>query len=175
MQRRNLQGMQHPVAAGWRLVRALVPLLLGVRLLVSAHGTAANPRIFDMRPSSGPTVGGTRITFSGADLGGGRPLCRFGDGDLVVEGSFQGQSIHGVVTCLTPAAASSGYELPVELSTSGGAEYTRAGYHFRYYHEAVVSWVSPSTGPAAGGTLLDVRGYNFAPREAVGGRMRPGI
>ena len=129
---------------------------------------AAVPTIFALQPDSGPSAGGTPITISGAHLLGDRSAshealcrCRFGAGTLVSNGVFQGRSSHGTITCTTPRA-DAGYEVAVEVSCDGGATETRAGFRFRYYHEAVVSSLSPRSGPATGGTLVDVTGYNFA-------------
>ena len=47
----------------------------------------------------------------------------------------------------------------MEVSVDGGASFTSAGYRFRYYHEAMVESASPSSGPAAGGTLVSVTGF----------------
>ena len=120
--------------------------------------------IFDLQPTSGPTQGGTVITLSGAHLephdGSTVPVCRFGFENLLQRGTYSGHAAHGLVECIAPAA-NVGYEVAVELSLDGGATFTAHGFRFQYYHEAQVYSVSPSSGPAAGGTNVTVTGYNF--------------
>ena len=121
--------------------------------------------ILALKPSSGPTTGGTVITLFGTHLEPLQstlsPICRFGESGLSSDGKFSGKASYGIVTCTVPAAYA-GYEVAVELSLDGGSVYTTAGHRFRFYHEAFVESASPSSGPAAGGTLVRVTGYNFA-------------
>ena len=145
-----------------------MPALAACALLlatgVHATGEAIRPpSLFALAPASGPTRGGTLVSLSGAHLQpeeGVAPICRFGLGGLLSRGGFRGVASHGIVTCAAPPA-DSGYEVAVELSLDGGASFTRAGFRFSYYHEAEIRSASPSSGPAAGGTLVTVAGYNF--------------
>ena len=145
-----------------------MPALAASALLLAAgvHATGEAhrpPRLFALAPATGPTRGGTLVSLSGAHLQpeeGEAPICRFGLGGLLSRGGFRGVASHGIVTCTAPPA-DSGYEVAVELSLDGGTSFTRAGYRFSYYHEAEVRSASPSSGPAAGGTLVTVTGYNF--------------
>ena len=136
-------------------------------LLVLTHASSPpNPELFDLRPTLGPTVGGTVLTFSGAHLTlGSQYLCRFGHGGLLSVGSFQGRSSHGLVTCASPPAGDAGItsSVSVELSLDSGATFTSGGFRFGYYQEAVVLSASPSSGPAAGGTVVSVTSDNVAP------------
>ena len=121
--------------------------------------------ILALKPSSGPTTGGTVITLFGTHLEPLQstlsPICRFGESGLSSDGKFSGKASYGIVTCTVPAAYA-GYEVAVELSLDGGSVYTTAGHRFRFYHEAFVESASPSSGPAAGGTLVRVTGYTRA-------------
>ena len=143
-------------------------VILALRLLlVLTHASSPpNPELFDLRPTLGPTVGGTVLTFSGAHLTlGSQYLCRFGHGGLLSVGSFQGRSSHGLVTCASPPAGDAGItsSVSVELSLDSGATFTSGGFRFGYYQEAVVLSASPSSGPAAGGTVVSVTSDNVAP------------
>ena len=140
-------------------------LLLHLPLACSTHEPEPPiaAQLFALRPTSGPTAGGTVLTFSGAHLvpsSGQGPVCRFGYGDLTSNGRFRGRASHGIVTCVAPVA-NVGYEVAVELSVDN-ERFTSSGFRFTYYHEAVVSLASPSAGPAAGGTTVTVTGFNFA-------------
>ena len=138
-----------------------------VFLLVCGHESEAPPPIlFDIAPRSGPTAGGTVLSISGAHLAGTGHVCRFGHGVLTTPGKLlRARSSHGLITCATPEA-DAGYEVAVEVSIDSAKTFTHAGFRFTYYHEAVISSASPSSGPAAGGTVILVTGYNFAPTPA---------
>lgn len=146
-----------PGAAG-RAFRSLVrlPLLVALigRFALALHEPV--PTLIGLTPTSGPAAGGTVLTISGAGLSRGLPhVCKFGHGSLTASGRFRGRTSHGIVTCVAPPATA-GYEATVEVSADGGTTYTSDGLSFRFYHEAVVSASSPSSGPAAGGTLVSV-------------------
>jgi len=145
----------------------LVQLLVWLTCPLAA--SAEPPPLLALLPTSGPVVGGTRLTFSGAGLTGGtgERVCRFGhDERSEVVATVAGLSSHGWVYCLTPTAHA-GYEVNAELSIDGGNSYLPASLAFTYYFEAVVSAVSPNAGPAAGSTLVRVSGYNFAPTPGM--------
>ena len=121
------------------------------------------PVLVHLTPTLGPTDGGTMLTFSGAHLtapSDAQHHCIFGHGGSISVGVFRGHSSHGTITCAAPPATD-GYEVAVEVSINGGRTYTSGGFRYRYYHEAVVISLSPSSGPAAGGTLVSVSGYSF--------------
>ena len=127
-----------------------------------ALGDLPPPVVLTFGPTSGPTLGGTLVTFSGAAFtSGAQPACRFGHSSSSVPGTFAGVSTGGTVTCAAPAAEA-GYEVPVEMSVDN-VSFTAAGHTFTYYHEVVVSASSPSSGPADGGTRVTVHGYNVLP------------
>ena len=137
-------------------------------LLVSLRAVGAPVgRVLSITPQAGPATGGTLLTVSGAGFTGGtQHQCRFAYGDEVVSATFSGRSSHGVLTCSTPPAEA-GYQVAVEISLDGGVRFSHSGFRFSYYHEAVVSAVTPSAGPAVGGTAVSVHGSNFAPRPGL--------
>ena len=104
-----------------------------------------------------------RIAGAGLILSDTSRICRFGHGPgSEVPATFEGRSSHGRVFCTAPPARS-GYVVDVELSIDGGGSFVGRDFTFTYFHEAVVSSVSPNSGPAVGATLVRVTGFNFAP------------
>ena len=63
------------------------------------------------------------------------------------------------VHCATPAGVPAGVLLP-QISLNGQDE-TSSSLPFRFYDPPALLALSPTTGPALGGTLVDVRGANF--------------
>ena len=140
----------------------------GAWLAIAAAVHARPPDLLSLVPTSGPVEGGTRLTLTGAGLSGGFSfVCRFGQGQRSqVPGTFEGSSSHGRIYCIAPPAHA-GYEVLVELSLDGGGSYVGRNFSFTYFHEVVVSAISPDSGPAAGATLVRVSGYNFAPTAGL--------
>ena len=114
----------------------------GLILLIWAAGASSDggvalgdlppPVVLTFGPTSGPTLGGTLVTFSGAAFtSGAQPACRFGHSSSSVPGTFAGVSTGGTVTCAAPAAEA-GYEVPVEMSVDN-VSFTAAGHTFTYY------------------------------------------
>ena len=138
-------------------------------LLVMLVAVLAQPDLISMVPASGPVEGGTRLTIAGAGLilSDTSRICRFGHGPgSEVPATFEGRSSHGRVFCTAPPARS-GYVVDVELSIDGGGSFVGRDFTFTYFHEAVVSSVSPNSGPAVGATLVRVTGFNFAPTAGL--------
>ncbi len=124
------------------------------------------PSVYTLTPGGGPVAGGTLLTLSGAGFTrGDARLCRFGRGTggqaVEVAASFSGKTSTGLLFCAAPPA-DEGYTVAVEVSLDDGGTYTASGHSFAYYHEAVVSSASPSSGPASGGTRVTLHGYNIA-------------
>ena len=147
------------------LQTARVPLSLALngQQFVS-HATfayQANLRISSVQPSQGPAAGGTHLTLRGGNFDGGARheyRCRFGSDALgwrVVLGTFDERG--GTLRCATPAAPALQFPAaPLELQvSSNGQEYvTNATIPFEYYAQPEIELLTPTGGPALGGTLL---------------------
>ena len=112
-------------------------------------------------PLSGPTSGGTLVTFTGDRLGNGSDYrCRFGPGPLVdeapganvVDATFDGTGHR--VHCTSPPAQATG---PADLFVSLNSQnYVAAAVAFEYTAPLLPASVSPSSGPSHGSTVVTV-------------------
>ena len=168
------------------LQTARVPLSLALngQQFVS-HATfayQANLRISSVQPSQGPAAGGTHLTLRGGNFDGGARheyRCRFGSDALgwrVVLGTFDERG--GTLRCATPAAPALQYPAaPLELQvSSNGQEYvTNATIPFEYYAQPEIELLTPTGGPALGGTLLRVFGTHLYAGTSGHRRCRVGV
>ncbi len=106
-------------------------------------------------PSSGPILGGSAVRILGAMLANGSHyLCRFGD--VVVNASHLTGSLPHEVRCIAPLRPNAAV-VPVEISLNG-QNYTTSEILFTYHEPAALVELCPSTGPAHGGTVVQIFG-----------------
>ena len=130
---------------------------------VTASSDCSSPMIISISPDSGPTEGGTTVTINGTGLG-----ISFSDIVSIIVGSLSCTPIKNsylVGRRISCDSSSSHAQQPgmvnvvVTVSRMGGANQD-AITQFRFGKPRVYS-VSPSYGPAAGGTILRVRGEDL--------------
>ena len=129
---------------------------------ITESGECPAPTITAISPDSGPTEGGTTLTISGTDLG-----TSFGDIVKITVGSLTCTPMENSylagrsVTCdISSGSQTQGIvDVVVRVSRMGGAN-QNATTQFRFEQPRVYS-VSPSYGPAAGGTIVRVRGEDL--------------
>ena len=124
-----------------------------------------HPKIIAVRPSGGPTAGGTPVTVQGSGFAAfsdplRTPKCKFGtivSAAQVVEDDS--------ILCSTPATLYSGFvDMTLSLnevdftSPVMGKEYS---VPFLYYEHPLVVSITPNTGPARGGTDINIVGTGF--------------
>ena len=131
---------------------------------VTASSSCSLPMITSISPDSGPTEGRTTVTINGTDLG-----TSFSDIVSITVGSLTCTPIENSylvgrrISC--DISSSSQAQLPgmanvvVTVSRMGGANQD-ATTQFRFGQPRVYS-VSPLYGPAAGGTIVRVRGEDL--------------
>ena len=122
------------------------------------------PMITSISPDSGPTEGGTTVTITGTDLG-----TSFSDIVSITVGSLSctpiensylvGRRISCDISSSSQAQQPGMANVVVTVSRMGGANQD-ATTQFRFGQPRVYS-VSPSYGPADGGTILRVRGEDL--------------
>lgn len=133
------------------------------------------PIVSAITPASGPTAGGSLLLLAGEGLRAGSSYyCRFGPGgggvalDAHANAQWAGTRVLPAlnttpaapfVHCATPAGVRAGVLLP-QISLNGQDE-TSSSLPFRFYDPPALLAISPTTGPALGGTLVDVRGANL--------------
>jgi len=117
-----------------------------------------------MSPSSGPTNGGTLVTFSGKQWEPtGSVECAF-SGGLVVEGVRGGEM---EILCSTPRQKLEGV-VSVILMLDGEDASQGSELAFEYEAPMVVSGIVPSAGAVEGSTLVQVLGSGFKAGSGLG-------
>jgi len=129
--------------------------------LILFHYQSA-PTITSIEPIVGPTVGGTRVTVSGANFNEDtNTVCNFDGVD--VASSFISSTT--IICSSPPAATAATDDVILKVSVDGGSTYTSTDseeetHNFRYKNFGVTS-LSPSFGPVDGDTAITVYGYGF--------------
>src|SRR5205807_1251648 len=113
------------------------------------------PTVSGVNPASGPAAGGTNVTITGTNFTSGATVA-FGPNaatNVVISNSTQ-------ITATSPPGSGT---VDVTVTTpSGGISATNAQDKFPYQPPApAVTSISPSSGPAAGGTTVTISGTNF--------------
>ncbi len=126
--------------------------------------TAPAPVITSISPSSGPQAGGTTVTITGTGV---TAATRVAFGALAATSFTLVSSTQ--ITAVSPAQTGAHY---VSVTTAGGSSANVAADIYTYTAPApVISMISPSSGPPAGGTTVTITGSGFtgATHVAFGG------
>ena len=118
------------------------------------------PTVTALSPTGGPVAGGTSVTVTGTNFTGAT-LVNFGTTgatnlDVVSDTS---------ITATSPAGSAGAVD--VTVTAPGGISAVSAADKFTYGTLPTVTAISPTTGPAAGGTSVTVTGTNFTGATAV--------
>ncbi len=119
----------------------------------------ATPAVTGLSPTSGPAAGGTLVTITGTNFTGAS-VVDFGTNpatNLTVVSSTK-------ITADSPAGSG---VVDVTVTTPGGTSGTSSADHFSYIAAPAVTALSPTTGPAGGGTLVTITGTNFTGASVV--------
>ena len=118
-------------------------------------------RVTSVLPVSGPTRGGTRITFLGANLGllsnESSVLCDFGGTPTHADIAVHSLSTASV-SCTSPTVETDG---PMTLSLRSSGATIPGEVSFLYYTEPSLQSLYPALGPIMGGSLVTVSGIGF--------------
>lgn len=120
----------------------------------------AAPTVTGVAPSSGPTAGGTVVTITGTDFTGATAV-KFG---AMPAASFTIVSATQISATAPPQAAGT---VDVTVTTVGGTSAISSADQYTYVAMPMVSSISPSMGPTAGGTVVTITGSNFTGATAV--------
>jgi hypothetical protein len=119
----------------------------------------SRPTVSSVAPNTGTTAGGTPVTITGANFTGASAV------------KFGSTTVSYTVTNATQISATSpagSGMVDVTVTTPGGTSATGSGDRFTFVAPPpTVTSVSPTTGPAAGGTPVTITGTNFAGATAV--------
>jgi hypothetical protein len=119
---------------------------------------APKPVVFELSPSTGPTLGESVVTVTGFHLVNWQPLnptlkCKFGD--LMTNGSFVSSTF---MHCITPPSTEGNVFLEISVN---GIDFTNNFVPFRFAGLPSVTELYPSFGPLAGGTIVTFIGSGF--------------
>ncbi|MEO8274652.1 MAG: IPT/TIG domain-containing protein [Thermoanaerobaculia bacterium] len=136
----------------------------------SGGGGILQPSIFSITPSSGPNEGGTQVTINGD--GFEAPVAvDFGDPGNEVAAQVISVSRTRVVALSPPASGIGAPNLnglvDVRVTNQSSGRTNRAINAFRYGASVDITAISPTEGPAAGGTLVTIFGHGFDEPVAV--------
>ncbi len=125
----------------------------------AAAAAPAAPEVTGISPSSGTTAGGTSVTISGKNLSGATGVSFGGAaGSITADSSTS-------VTATSPAGSGT---VNVTVTTKGGTSATSSSDKFTYVTPAPsVTEISPTSGPAAGGTSVTITGKNLSGATGV--------
>lgn len=123
----------------------------------------AAPVVSGIKPSVGPTAGGTTVTITGVGFTGASAV-QFGRSDDHAPVAFTVDS-DTQITATSPAAAAGSSN--VRVTGPGGTSDAVSSDVFTYIAGPVVTGISPSSGPAVGGTTVTITGSGFTAATAV--------
>ena len=130
----------------------------GDLLHVTGTLTETTPTVEAVAPGYGPTTGGTTVTISGTDLGGATAV-RFGNAGR--DSVTNLDPAH--VTAVAPAGSGT---VDVTVVTAHGNTPTVAADRFTYgtapSPAPTITGITPSTGPASGGSVITVTGTELS-------------
>ena len=119
------------------------------------------PVVTALKPTSGPTTGGTAVTISGANFTGATAVT-FGTTaatNVVVVSASQ-------LTATAPAGSAAGL-VDVTVTTPIGTSATSVADGYTYTAVPSVTALSPALGPISGGTSVTITGANLTGATAV--------
>jgi hypothetical protein len=117
------------------------------------------PGVTGLAPSKGPKSGGTSVTISGTDLGEATAV-QFGGASAA---SFKVNSETTIAAVSPPGAGT----VDVTVTTPSGTSQRKEADEFHFVPPPIITKVSPSTGPAAGGTTVTITGADLNQATAV--------
>ena len=123
------------------------------------------PSVTQLYPVSGPVGGGTLVTFSGNNLDGGSlsTQCRFGSD--IVDATVISSNL---VQCFSPASSVQSSVVGVDISTNGGADWSKSGLAYLYQEMPVLTSISPPAGIETGGNKVIIIGTGFSKSASLG-------
>ncbi|MGK5056656.1 IPT/TIG domain-containing protein [Janthinobacterium sp. LB2P49] len=119
----------------------------------------AAPTVSSISPTAGPATGGSSVTITGTNFGGVTAVT-FG-------GTAASSFTFNSATQITATAPAGTGTVDVRVTTGGGTSATGAADQFTYVAAPTVSSISPTSGPAAGGTSVTITGANLTGASAV--------
>nr|WP_249153943.1 IPT/TIG domain-containing protein [Janthinobacterium lividum] len=120
----------------------------------------ARPVVSSISPTSGPTTGGATVIITGSNFSGTTAVT-FG------ATAATGYTVNSATQITATAPAGSAGTVDVRVTSVGGTSNTSANDQFTYVTLPAVSSISPTAGPATGGTSVVITGTGFSGTTAV--------
>ncbi|NLS01651.1 IPTL-CTERM sorting domain-containing protein, partial [Rhizobium sp. P38BS-XIX] len=158
-----------PAGSGTVDIRVTTPGGTSAATAADQFTYVAAPTVTSLSPTAGPTAGGTSVVITGTNLSGATSVL-FGASAAT---SFTVNSA-SQITATAPAGTGT---VDVRVATVGGTSTTTAADQFTYLQAPVITSISPTSGPSAGGTVVTITGSNFSGASAVtfGGSAATGV
>ncbi|MFA7405774.1 MAG: IPT/TIG domain-containing protein, partial [Pelobacteraceae bacterium] len=121
---------------------------------------ACVPAVTGISPTNGPAAGGTSVVITGTSLTGATAV-KFGATDAT------GYTVNSATQITATSPAGSVGTVDITVVTAGGTSATGASDQFTYVAAPTVTGISPSSGPATGGTSVVITGTNLTAATAV--------
>jgi RHS repeat-associated protein len=127
--------------------------------LASSPTTPAAPTVTKISPTSGPAGGGTTVTITGTALSGATAVsfAKTAATSVVVNSATS-------ITAKSPAGTGT---VDVTVTTPVATSATSSADQFTYQASPTVTKISPTSGPAAGGTTVTITGTALSGATAV--------
>jgi hypothetical protein len=128
--------------------------------LAASSKSTARAAITLISETEGPTAGGQNLTITGTGFMGATGVS-FG----TMPASIYAVASDAEITATTPPGAAGAVN--VRVTRPGGTSPTNAASRYRYLAAPTVTATTPATGPAAGGTVVNITGTGFVNGTAV--------
>jgi hypothetical protein len=126
---------------------------LTITLSCANEAPAPVPAVTSLSQPSGAPGGGTTLTVLGTG---------FTPSSVVTFGGTKAKSVSYLSSqALTVTSPAGTGRVDVRVQTAGGTSATSTADQFFYGVTPTVTWVSPHRAPAAGGTVVEIRGTGF--------------
>lgn len=119
-----------------------------------AINTVSAPVVTAVSPNVGPLAGGNTVTISGQNLAGATAVTFGSAGNATSVTCTQ-------VTCTATAPPGTAGTVDVQVDTVDGPSDTTSADQYTYADTPVVTAVTPSSGPTAGGNTVTITGTGF--------------
>jgi hypothetical protein len=117
------------------------------------------PTVTGLSPTSGPQAGGNTVTISGTDLGSATSVTFGGSTAAILTNTAT------TITATAPGHAAGAVD--VQVTTAGGSSANTAADDYTYLPAPSVTGLSPTSGPASGGTTVTITGTNLGSATSV--------
>ena len=129
-----------------------------ILMVASGPESPSGPVVSSISPTSGPATGGTTVTIIGSGFtGASKVLFGTATSTFTVNSATQ-------ITVVSPAGSGT---VHVTVTTPGGPSATSSADQFTYLVVPKIMSISPTSGPAAGGTTVTIRGEGLTGANKV--------